>query len=120
MQTQPEVDVVASTIEFVRRNEGNFYGPGAADLTQDIVTAVAGLTDPEAIRDAIYDVCHKHSTAIGQTADIEVAKRDNHLGADFWVGWESGPHDWAIQVSMLMPVLAEPYYGFDLCFYRGQ
>lgn len=118
MQSSP--DVVASTIEFVRKNEGYFYGPGAADLTQDIVKAVEGLTDPEAIRDAIYAVCYKHSAAIGQNPACEVARLNGHLGADFWVGWESGPHDWAIQVSMLMPVLAEPYYGFDLCFYRGQ
>lgn len=118
-----------TTIEFVRQNEGRIYGDGSAALIQaikDKLLAIPGPRplDPRATRDVIHEVLVEHSRAAGQNPDIEVFKREDHLGADFYVGWESGPYQWAIQASFVVMDasgrLAEPYYSFDLCLYNAE
>jgi hypothetical protein len=79
---------------------------------------------------ATYKVLWDAAKAEGQEASREVMIRKpgepRHFSDDrcWCVAWEAGPYDWAIPASMAIVSqcgkLAEPYYGFDLCFYPGE
>ena len=113
-------------INFVRDNEGNIYGEGAADLIQGIKDALDELPKPVApdvAAQAIHRVLYNASKAIGQNPDIETFYRvtGDEGERTYHVSWESGPYDWSIQASFVVMDcinrLCEPYYGFDLMLY---
>lgn len=111
-------------VDWARKNEGWYYGEGTANLCLKVAEAAAGKTkaaeQSAAVYKAVRKVCEEH----GLNPDIEVhywKPGENSQSPDaFRVSWESGPYDWAIMASDALGqahVFAEPYYGFDLCFY---
>lgn len=83
---------------------------------------------PECLARCVDKACRDFASATGMNPDSECDFRgpnqQRHIPAlDGWtVVFEAGPYDWAVEVSMeliaLTGVFCEPYYGFDLTFYR--
>lgn len=82
----------------------------------------------EAAAKALYEALLPKVRAAGQTPDYELAIRTpdetpRYLVGGYrawWVVWEAGPFDWAINASFRLhrpEWWTEPYYGFDLLFY---
>lgn len=67
---------------------------------------------------ALHKLCRDEAKKAGMNPDIEVWMRREGKG-HYWVCWESGPHEWGIEATMISagPVLAEPHWGFDLNLY---
>lgn len=98
-----------------------------------IKQAVAALaadqrTNPEQVARTVYKACRDFARETGMKPEIECDMRgpaeQRHIPkANGWtVVFEAGPYDWAIDASMeiiaLTGLSVEPYYGFDLTFYR--
>jgi len=73
----------------------------------------------------LYKALAKICKAEGLNPEIEMFIHSpqeceaNGYGRNWRVGWESGPYQWAIPLSMEISGswgYTEPYYGFDLCF----
>jgi hypothetical protein len=87
-----------------------------------------GRRSPEQLARCVDKVCRDFARETGMDPDIECAFHEPHQqghipAANGWtVVFEAGPHDWAVDVSMALisctGVTVEPYYGFDLTFYR--
>jgi hypothetical protein len=87
-----------------------------------------GRTNPERLARAVDKTCRDFARETGMNPDIECAFHEpgqqRHIPkADGWtVVFEAGPYDWAVEVSMeiiaLTGLSCEPYFGFDLTFYR--
>lgn len=82
----------------------------------------------KAFYNALIEWAVNHYGMTRQLAEGEIAlfapeRTQNYSGDNVWcVVFESGPYDWAIDVSMQMSGPwghCEPYYGFDLHFYGG-
>lgn len=83
---------------------------------------------PEAVAKVVYEVVRKFAGDVGMKPDIECdyvePGAQKHIPAQngWTVVFEAGPYDWAIEASFLVisrtGVSCEPYYGFDLTFYR--
>lgn len=94
----------------------------ARDLPPD------GRTNPETLARTVDKACRDFASETGMKPEIECDFREpgaqRHIpAANGWtVVFEAGPYDWAVEVSMeliaLTGVTCEPYYGFDLTFYR--
>lgn len=86
------------------------------------------IKDPEAVARAVHAACLEYARAVGML-DSEVAfaepNEQVHIPAvDGWtVVFEAGPYDWGVSLSFFLleqgARLVEPYYGFDLTFYRA-
>lgn len=81
-------------------------------------------TKEEAAR-GLYEVLAKLCREQGLNPDIEMSITDPEetkkrgYGRCWRVSWESGPHEWAIGLSLQLRGpwgYTEPYYSFDLCF----
>lgn len=85
---------------------------------RDCAAALQKATTAAKASSAIYKLCCAYAKACGMDPDYEVSRERIGKGV-YWVKFESGPHEWGIEVSMdgYSPVLAEPYWGFDLKFY---
>ncbi|HEY1878445.1 MAG TPA: hypothetical protein VGG68_00785 [Caulobacteraceae bacterium] len=96
------------------------------DIWDRLRPVLNGQMKAEEMAQAVYAVLVDLAVAEGQDHVIEVSirkpgERRHFAGETSWcVIWEAGPHDWAIPISMAIThrtgKLAEPYYGFDLCF----
>lgn len=85
-------------------------------------------TSPEALARCVDKACRDFARETGMNPDIECDFREpgaqRHIpAANGWtVVFEAGPYDWGVEVSMelisLTGITVEPYYGFDLTFYR--
>jgi hypothetical protein len=107
-------------LDYARKNEGLYYGDGAARLGEAIAEAAyaAKPLGCDAIAESVYAVLRHVSQSWGQNPDIETFMRPE--GRSMRVSWESGPYSWATVASEALcqiGILAEPYYNFDLCFY---
>lgn len=83
--------------------------------------------EPEAAAREAYAYVRELSAKMGQDPDIETSifapgEREESDGS-WWVIWESGPYDWAIEVSLdgrrrtyAENWYCETYWGFDLIF----
>ncbi|MEJ7831363.1 MAG: hypothetical protein WKF79_00475 [Nocardioides sp.] len=88
------------------------------------------IRDPEALATAVHEACVEFATREGMKPEIEVDF--TQPGAQVHIrpmnGWtvvfEAGPHDWGVDLSFFLlnrgARLCEPYYGFDLTFYRAE
>jgi len=107
-------------VEYTRKNEGIYYGEGAAMVAEAVAIAAHGAKPkgPKAVAEAVYGTLRLICAQWGMNADIETSMRDENGG---WrVSWECGPYAWAMPASSALAqcgILAEPYYSFDLCFY---
>lgn len=129
MEQQTNLDLDDGEIRHVERNEGYIYGEGAANLLRKIKKALLDLNEPaysenpELCAKTIHGVLREASAATGQNPDIETYYRvtGEEGKRTYYVSWESGPDDWAINGSMVVMNaigrLCEPYYGFDLQLY---
>lgn len=122
---------VNGDIDFVRKREGYIYGEGSAAVLEairdDLIAAKEENPNftPERVRTVLYATLRRLATEQGMKPNYEVCSRDTwpcgNKGA--YVGWESGPYQWAIHaatiVYTLTGVLAEPHYSFDLCLSEG-
>jgi hypothetical protein len=80
--------------------------------------AMSNARDAKSAAVAVHKVCFDYAKMVGMTPSIEVAirhKADGH----WYVGFEAGPYEWAVSATLSNggPVLAEPYYSFDIDFY---
>lgn len=85
---------------------------------------------PEAVAKAVDKACRDFARAVGMNPECECdftepgAQRHIPAANGWTVVFEAGPHDWAIDASMEIigatGLLCEPYYGFDLTFYREE
>jgi len=100
------------------------YNPGKR---RDVMTTVCTLdfdprayTTAEAAAKACHEALRKACKHYGQNPDSEVFIREPGFRGDSWyVCWEAGPYDWAIDASPQITGpwgFTEPHYGFDLCF----
>lgn len=89
------------------------------------------IKNPEALARAVYDACVEYAEGVGMKPEIECAFKEP--GAQVHTppqnGWtvvfEAGPYDWGVNLSLWLicekgAQLCEPYYGFDLTFYRSE
>lgn len=98
-----------------------------AEFIKSIANAIAVSKTPENAAKAVYNLCYEAAKAEGQNPAREVAiykpGEPRHFDdASCWaVAWEAGPYEWAVIASLQQdtgrPVVAEPYYSFDLCFH---
>lgn len=87
------------------------------------------IKDPEALARAVSAACVEYAEGVGMKPEIECAFAEPgeqvHIPpANGWtVTFEAGPHDWGVNLSMWLigqgAQLCEPYYGFDVTFYRA-
>lgn len=123
-------NIIESSISFAEKNEGVFYGDGTGILLRRIATdlkeaaASGGRMTPRRTRKVVTKTLRRFAKELGMDPDIEVASRGREVRGfigegEEYVGFEAGPFDWAIQASWVVMeatgLLAEPYYGFDLC-----
>ena len=85
--------------------------------------------DPAVAAKELYEFLRTASENYGQNPDIEVGifkpgERVDTAGNNWWVLWESGPHDWAIRYQLdgknrtyARDWYCETYWGFDCIFY---
>lgn len=110
---------MAINVEYARRNEGIYYGDGAATLAERVALAVRGRKTAKGQAQAAFSAICQFARDTGSNPDTECFIRDE--GKNGWrVGYESGPYSWAMPASDALGqvgILAEPYYNFDLCFY---
>jgi hypothetical protein len=118
--------MIEATIDYVRNNEGYYYGEGAADLIALIAERIevqAPDKSAKSVAEAIHAALRETSAAIGQDPNIETFLREEKRadGIEYRVSWESGPYEWAIHAATVVYEasgrLAEPYYSFDLSLY---
>jgi hypothetical protein len=105
-------------LDYARKNEGWYYGHGAADLAEAVAKAAAKYKTAQKQAKAVYEVLRKAAAADGMKPDIECYLRPDTGG--YRVSFEAGPYEWAIVASEALSqcgIFAEPYYSFDLCFY---
>jgi len=94
-------------IEISKRIAGIKFGPGSGKRCAQ----------------AALKVLQKHVKDQGENPEIEcfLVQPGHWSDRHGWGAcWESGPYQWACEASMVISGggrLAEPYYGFDLCFY---
>jgi hypothetical protein len=108
-------------LDYARKNEGWYYGHGAADLAEAVAKAAARYKTAKRQAQAVYDVLRVAASKDGMKPDIECYIRPERGG--YRVSWESGPYEWAIVASEALcqcGIFAEPYYSFDLCFYTNE
>lgn len=99
---------------------------------REFIKAVANAINaktPALAAKAVHKLCREAAEAWGMNPDLEVFIRKpgeprHHGSVDCWaVAFEAGPYEWAVSASLSVPlpckVLAEPYYSFDLCFYKA-
>lgn len=95
-----------------------------AEFVTRIENTLRTYKTPQTMAPAIYSICCAACEAWGMNAATEIAYRKpgqvrHHSDVDCWsVAFEAGPHEWAVAATMNASnsrVLAEPYYGFDLC-----
>lgn len=129
-----DMDTINRTIEWTRKREGDIYGEGTAALmtairdelaSSDVVMKIENVAwTPAHARRMITKVLRKFARNSGCDPERGIASRPastkGYVGEGFeYVGWESGPYQWAIQtatvVNEITGLLAEPYYSFDLC-----
>jgi hypothetical protein len=107
-------------LDYARKNEGYFYGDGAAMLAERVALAAAKRKSPKGRAKAAYDAMCKFAADIGCKPEIECFMRPEHGG---WrVSFEAGPYSWAHVASDALSqvgIFTEPYYNFDLCFYAA-
>lgn len=105
-------------LDYARRNEGLYYGDGAALLAEKVARAAAKHTKVRDRAQAAFEAICEFAKETGHNPDIECFMRPEYGG---WrVCYEAGPYSWAIVASEAlcqMRVFAEPYYSFDLVFY---
>lgn len=105
-------------VDHARRNEGIFYGDGAANLAESIAMAASKRKSAKGRAMAAYNAICRFAAETGANPETECFMRPEHGG---WrVSYESGPYSWAMPASDALAqcgILAEPYYSFDLCFY---
>ena len=80
--------------------------------------AIGAAKNAKAAAVAVHKICCDYAKAAGMKPSIEVAFR--HKGEGHWyVGFEAGPYEWAVAATLMHsgPVLAEPYWSFDIDFY---
>jgi hypothetical protein len=87
------------------------------------------IKDPEAVARAVHEACVEFATGTGHNPEIEIGFAEpgeqRHIDPqDGWtVVYEAGPYDWGVNLSFFLleqgARLCEPYYGFDLTFYRA-
>jgi len=105
-------------LDYARRNEGHYYGDGAADLAERVARAAFGKDTAKTRAHAAYNALCKYAEDTGHKAEIECFVRPAHGG--WHVSYEAGPYAWGIVASEALcqvGVFAEPYYNFDLVFY---
>lgn len=116
-------------LEYAQKNEGIYYGDGAAALARRVAEAVAGKSKAREQARAVEKALKAYAAEVGMNPEREVYFRDPKqnkafgYGDCYAVGLEGGPYDWAIVASEALcqiGVFAEPYYGFDLCFYPAE
>ena len=83
---------------------------------------------PDVVARAVYETVRKFAKDIGMNPDTETdflkPGEQKHIPAQngWTVVFEAGPYDWAIEASFAIieatGLSVEPYYGFDLTFYR--
>lgn len=96
-----------------------------SNFTQRVAKAISSHKTPAGAAKAVYRECRLFAIEAGMKPDIEVAIRKpgelrHHDNVECWsVCFEAGPYEWAVEASLGAsgPVLAEPYYSFDLSFY---
>jgi hypothetical protein len=106
-------------LDYARKREGVYYGGGTALLAERVARAVAKRKSPQGRAEAAYTAVCSFATAIGCDPERECFIRPE--GNGWRVSFEAGPYSWAIVASDALAqvgVFAEPYYSFDLCFYR--
>jgi hypothetical protein len=105
-------------LDYARKNEGYFYGDGAAMLAERVALAAAKRKSPKGRATAAYKAMCGFAADIGCKPEIECFMRPEHGG---WrVSFEGGPYSWAHVASDALAqvgIFTEPYYSFDLCFY---
>ena len=105
-------------LDYARKNEGHYYGEGAALLAENVALAARRFTDTKDRAHAVLEVLRFFAVETGHTPNVECFAREERGG---WrVSYEAGPFEWAIVASDALcqvGVFAEPYYSFDLCFY---
>lgn len=91
----------------------------ASSLISNLVKATKGKKSPKAAAFAVHKVLEDACKAYGYKPEIETYCRPD--GKNWEVGWESGPHEWAVEASMALigngSCFCEPYYSFNLIFY---
>ena len=100
-----------------------------AEFIKRVETALSTHVTPASAATSIYRICCDAADAWGMKPEIEVAYRKpgqprHHPFVNCYsVAFEAGPPEWAARASMNATtkarVLAEPYYGFDLCISKG-
>ena len=111
----------AINLDYARKNEGWYYGHGAADLAEAVAKAAGKYKRAKRQAQAVYEVLCAAATKGGLKPDIECFIRPDRGG--YRVSWESGPFEWAIVASDALGqlgIFSEPYYSFDLCFYTDE
>jgi hypothetical protein len=107
-------------LDYARKNEGYYYGEGAAMLAERVALAAAKRKSPKGRATAAYKAMCGFAADIGCKPEIECFMQPERGG---WrVSFEAGPFDWAVVASEALcqvGIFAEPYYSFDLCFYAA-
>jgi hypothetical protein len=105
-------------LDYARKNEGVYYGDGAADLAERVARAAATRSSAKGRAAAVLAALREFADGTGHKPDVECFARPDHGG--WLVSYESGPYQWGIVASEALcqvGVFAEPYYSFDLVFY---
>lgn len=98
------------------------------DFSQRIARIISEHKTPAGAAKAVYRECRLFAAQVGMKPDIEVAIKKpgeprHHDHTDCWsVVFEAGPYDWAVEASLNVgkgAVYVEPYYSFDLNFYKN-
>lgn len=112
-------------LDYARKAEGIYYGDGAADVARAVALAAAKYKTAKGRATAAYKALCEAARNGWLNPEIECVLRgpgEGWHGNCWYVGWESGPYQWAIVASEALcqlGVFAEPHYSFDLCFYEG-
>lgn len=87
------------------------------------------LRDPEAVARAVHAACLEYANGVGMLeSEVAFAEPGAQVHIRPQNGWtvvfEAGPYDWGVDLSFFLiergASLCEPYYGFDLTFYRAE
>ena len=105
-------------LDYARKNEGYYYGDGAALIAEWVALAASKRKGCKGRAKAAYDAMCQFAAAIGCDPERECYIRQEREG---WrISFEAGPYQWAIVASEALcqcGIFAEPHYSFDLCFY---
>jgi hypothetical protein len=104
----------------IEKLEQEAEASAAKGLIAKLAKATKGKKKPKAAAYAVHKVLMAESKAWGQKPEVETYCRPD--GKNWEVGWESGPHEWAVEASMALigngSCFCEPHYSFNLIFYK--